>query len=143
MDATANTQVSWSTPTLTQPVLRVRSWIAYGIACSTSGPVKKQVVVFHLDRLTLGVPLPPGHGQPTELFALLGVDADHRLAVGLMGFDLLVEVAELGIPVGVLGAFEGLDVGPQAEPFPLQQPAHRRGRDPMPLPGQLLGQVPQ
>jgi hypothetical protein len=53
------------------------------------------------------VPLLPGHGQPAELFALFGVDADDRLAVGLMGFDLLVEVAELGIPVGVLGAFEG------------------------------------
>jgi hypothetical protein len=105
--------------------------------------VKKQVVVFHLDRLTLGVPLPPGHGQPTELFALLGVDADHRLAVGLMGFDLLVEVAELGIPVGVLGAFQRLGVSLQAEPFPLQQSAHRRGGDRMALPGELVGQVPQ
>jgi len=57
--------------------------------------------------------------------------------------DLLVEVAELGIPVGVLGAFEGLGVGLQAEPFPLQQSAHRRGRDRMSLPGELVGQVPQ
>jgi hypothetical protein len=105
--------------------------------------VKKQVVVFHLDRLTPGVPLPPGHGQPTELFALLGVHADHRLTVGLMVLDLLVEVAELGIPVGVLGAFQGLGVGLQAEPFPLQQSAHRRGRDRMALPGELRGQVPQ
>jgi hypothetical protein len=113
------------------------------MACSTSGPVKKQVVVFHLDRLTPGVPLPPGHGQPTELFALLGVHADHRLAVGLMVLDLLVEVAELGIPVGVLDAFQRLDVGLEAEPFPLQQSAHRRGGDRMALPGQLLGQVPQ
>jgi hypothetical protein len=113
------------------------------MACSTSGPVKKQVVVFDLDRLTLGVPLPPGHGQPTELFALFGVHADDRLTVGLMVLDLVVEVAELGIPVGVLGAFQRLDVGLQAEPFPLQQSAHRRGRDRMALPGQLLGQMPQ
>jgi hypothetical protein len=56
---------------------------------------------------------------------------------------LFVEVAELGIPIGVLGAFERLDVGLQAEPFPLQQSAHRRGRDRVSLPGQLLGQVPQ
>ena len=105
--------------------------------------MKKQVVVFHLDRLTPGAPLPPGHGQPSQLFALLGVDADDRLTVGLMVLDLLVEIAELGIPIGVLGAFEGLDVGLQAEPFPLQQSAHRRGRDRMALPGELVGQVPQ
>jgi hypothetical protein len=60
-----------------------------------------------------------------------------------MVLDLLVEVAELGIPVGVLGALEGLDVGLQAEPFPPQQSAHRRGRDRMALSGELLGQVPQ
>jgi hypothetical protein len=60
-----------------------------------------------------------------------------------MVLDLLVEVAELGIPVGVLGALEGLDVGLQAEPFPPQQSAHRRGGDRMALPGELLGQVPQ
>jgi hypothetical protein len=57
--------------------------------------------------------------------------------------DLLVEVAELGIPIRVLGALERLDVGLQAEPLPLQQSAHRRGGDRVPLPGQLLGQVPQ
>jgi hypothetical protein len=72
-----------------------------------------------------------------------GVHADHRLAVGLMVLDLVVEVAELGIPIGVLGAFQRLDVGLQAEPFPLQQSAHRRGRDRMALPGELLGQMPQ
>src|ERR671913_388768 len=56
---------------------------------------EEEVVVFHLDRLTPGVPLLPGHGQTPELFALLGVHADHRLTVGLMVLDLLVEVAEL------------------------------------------------
>jgi hypothetical protein len=55
--------VSWSTPTLTQPRLRVRSSIPYGIACSTSGPVKQQVVVFHLDRLTLGCHPRPAMGS--------------------------------------------------------------------------------
>ena len=113
------------------------------MACSTSGPVKKQVVVFDLDGLAGGTPLPTSHGQSPQLFALLGVDADHRLAVGLVVFDLLVEVTELGIPVGVLGAFEGLDVGLEAEPFPLQQSTHRRGGDRMSLPCELLGHVPQ
>jgi hypothetical protein len=60
-----------------------------------------------------------------------------------MVLDLLVEVAELGIPVGVLGAFQRLGVGLQAEPFPPQQSTHRRGGDRVPLSGQLLGQVPQ
>jgi hypothetical protein len=82
-------------------------------------------------------------GQSPQLFALLGVHADHRLPVRLVLLDLLVEVAELGIPVGVLGAFERLDVGLQAEHFLLQQSAHRRGGDRVPPPGQLLGQVPQ
>jgi hypothetical protein len=101
--------------------------------------VKKQVVVFHLDRLTLGVPLPPDHGQPAELFPLLGVDADHRLAVGLMVLDLLVEVAKLGIPVGVLGAFERLGVGLEAEAMLPQQLADRGRRHRMSLAGELVG----
>jgi hypothetical protein len=57
--------------------------------------------------------------------------------------DLLVDIPELGIPVGVLGAFERLDVGLQAELFPLQQSAHRRGGDRMSLPCELVCQVPQ
>jgi len=42
--------------------------------------------------------------------------ADHRLAAGLVIFDLLVDVAELRIPIRMLGAFQGLGVGLQAEP---------------------------
>jgi hypothetical protein len=101
--------------------------------------VKKQVVVFHLDRLALGVPLPPGHGQPAELFPLCGVDADHRLAVGLVVLDLLVEVAELGVPVGVLGAFQRGGVGLQAEAVLSQQLADRGRRHRMSLAGELVG----
>src|SRR5215218_9394176 len=104
---------------------------------------EEEVVVFDLDGLALGAPLPTSHGQPPQLFALLGIHADHRLAVGLVVLDLLVEVTELGIPVGVLGAFECLGVGLQAEHFPLQQSTHRRGGDRMSLPCELLGQVPQ
>jgi len=104
---------------------------------------EEEVVVLDLDGLAGGAPLPPSHGQTPQLFALLGVHADHRLTVGLVVLDLLVDIPELGIPVGVLGALQGLDVGLQAEPFPPQQSAHRRGGDRVPLPGQLLGQVPQ
>jgi hypothetical protein len=45
----------------------------------------------------------------------LGVHADDRLAVGLMLLDLLVDVAELGIPIRVLCALQGLGGGLQAE----------------------------
>jgi hypothetical protein len=57
--------------------------------------------------------------------------------------DLLVEVAELGIPVGVLGALEGLGVGLEAEAVLPQQLGDRRRRDQMSLPCELVCQVPQ
>ena len=60
-----------------------------------------------------------------------------------MPLDLLVDVAELGVPVRVLRSFEGLGVALEAEPVLPQQLAGRRCRDRMPLPGQLIGQVPQ
>jgi hypothetical protein len=62
---------------------------------------------------------------------LFRVDADDRLTGRLMVLDVLIEVAELGIPVRVLLPFEGLGVGLQAEPGLPQQPAHRRRRDRM------------
>jgi hypothetical protein len=45
--------------------------------------------------------------QPDQLL-LLGVHADDRLAGGQMLAGLLVHVAELRVPVGVLGALQGL-----------------------------------
>jgi hypothetical protein len=72
-----------------------------------------------------------------------GVHADHRLTGSLVVFDLLVEVAELGIAVGMLGTFEGLGIGLQAETLLDEQLAHRRRRDAVTLPGQLFSQVPQ
>jgi hypothetical protein len=76
------------------------------MACPGVRTGEEEVVVFDLDGLAGGAPLLSSHGQSPQLFALLGVHADHRLAVGLVVLDLLVEVAELGIPVGVLGAFK-------------------------------------
>jgi hypothetical protein len=69
--------------------------------------VKKQVVVLDLDGLAGGAPLPPGHGQSPSCSGLIGVQVDHRLAVGLVVFDLFVEAAEVGIPIGVLGGLGG------------------------------------
>jgi hypothetical protein len=54
--------------------------------------------------LARGLPLPATVGELAHQLLLLGVHAHHRLPGGQMGLGLLVEVAELGIPVGVLGA---------------------------------------
>jgi hypothetical protein len=77
------------------------------------------------------------------LLLLLRIDADHRLPSRLVCFDLLVDVAELGVPVGVLFPLKGLGVGLEAEALFLQQPAHGRRGNPMPLAGQFLCQVSQ
>jgi hypothetical protein len=60
-----------------------------------------------------------------------------------MLLDLLVDVAELGIPIRVLCALQGLGGGLQAEAVLSQQPADGGRRDDMALLGELLGKVPQ
>ena len=107
------------------------------------GADEVEAVVLHLYRITSGTPLPPRVRQLPQLFLLLGIDADHRLTTGLVLFDLLVDVAELCIPVGVLPALQSLGTGLQAEALPLQQPADSRSGDRVPLPGQLLCEIAQ
>jgi hypothetical protein len=67
----------------------------------------------------------------------LGVHADHRVACSLEVLGLLVDVAELGIPVRMLPALNGLGVCLQAEVLLAQQITDRVGTDPVALPGQL------
>ena len=85
---------------------------------------------------------PPLAKSPDQLL-LLGVDADHRLAGRLVSPGLLADVAELGVPVGVPGALDGLGVGLQAEPLVPQQVSDRIRGDPVPLAGQLGRQRPR
>ena len=59
-----------------------------------------------------------------------------------MRFRLLVEVAELGIAVGVLGALQGLERALQPVALLAQQPAHGVVADRMALGGERLGQLP-
>jgi hypothetical protein len=59
-----------------------------------------------------------------------------------MDLRLLVEVAELGVPVGMLGALQGLGRMLQPVALLLQQPPHGVVADPMPGRGQCLGQLP-
>jgi len=123
-----------------------------GIAGDVIDPVRDRLLhlrpgeegmILDLHGLALGPPLPPGHRQPPQLLPLLGVHADHRLPARLVVFVLLVDVAELGISVTVLGTLQRLGIGLQAETGRPQQPPRRRSRDRVPLPGQLGGQVPQ
>ena len=59
-----------------------------------------------------------------------------------MLLGLLVEVAELGITVGVLGTLQGLDRALQPVALLAQQPPHGVVADRMPLGGERLGQFP-
>jgi hypothetical protein len=59
-----------------------------------------------------------------------------------MLLGLLVEVAELGIAVGVLGALQGLDRALQPVALLLEQPPDGVVADRMPLRGERLGQLP-
>jgi hypothetical protein len=54
---------------------------------------------------------------------LLGVDRDRRFAGSLEGRQLGVDVLELGVAVGVAGAFARFGIGLQAEAQPMQQAA--------------------
>ena len=55
--------------------------------------------------------------------------------------DLGVEVAELGVPVGVLATLGDLGVGLQAEPLRAQHPGHRPVGHRMPAGGERVGEV--
>lgn len=59
-----------------------------------------------------------------------------------MRFRLLIQVAELGIAVGVLGALQGLEGALQPVALLTQQPAHGVVADRVALGGERLGQLP-
>lgn len=74
-----------------------------------------------LHRLTFRSPVPVAVFVLSNQVLLLGVHADYRLVVRLMGFDLLVELVELIVAVGALGALQRFDVALQAETLLAQQ----------------------
>src|SRR3954466_11158111 len=98
--------------------------------------------VVDLDLLGLPgrAPLGPAVAVRADQLLLLGVHADHRITAGQVRLGVVVEVAELGVPVGTLGALEGLGVGLQAEAMLAQQPGHRVRADPVTRAAQLGGQ---
>ena len=101
-----------------------------------------EVMGADLHRLAPGPPLPAAVAVlPDQLF-FLGIHADHRIRGAQMPFDLLVDVAELRVPVRALLPLQGLGVALQAEPLPAQQIPHRVRAHPVPLAGQLRRQRP-
>lgn len=88
-----------------------------------------------------GLPFLSGLGElPDELF-FLGVDADHGVAAGQELCGEAVDVPELGVAIGVLGAFEGLAGGLQAEPDRGQDLGDHGVADRVSHRGQLVGEV--
>jgi hypothetical protein len=90
--------------------------------------------VVQVDPLGLAgrLPLPPGVGEPADQLLVLGVHTDHRLGSSQVLAGLLVEVAELHMPVGMLGALLGLSGALQRVILPPQQPPDRVIADRMP-----------
>jgi hypothetical protein len=91
--------------------------------------------------LARGLPLPATACEAPDQLLLLGVHAHHRLASGKVRPRLFVEVAELGAPVGMSGALQGLDRALQPVALPLEQPPHGVVADRMPGRGERLGQL--
>jgi hypothetical protein len=60
-------------------------------------------------------------GEAADQLLPLGIHAHHRLPGGEMDLGLLVEVAELGVPIDVLGALQGLDRALQPVALLLEQ----------------------
>lgn len=71
----------------------------------------KEVMGPDLGRQSFRMPLTASVLLLADQLLLLGVHTDHRIAGTHMLLGPVVDVLELGIPVGVLPAFEGLAVG--------------------------------
>jgi len=80
-------------------------------------------------------------GVVADQFLLLGVHADHRLAVVGEGDGHVVQVAELGVTVGVLAALGDLGIGLQRVAQLVQQPQHRARRHLEAFAQQFRGQL--
>jgi len=70
-----------------------------------------KVVAAHLDRVALGRQLTTDGLEVSDQLALLGVDRDRGLARVKRCLDRPVDVAKLGIAVGMGGLLAGLRVG--------------------------------
>jgi hypothetical protein len=90
-----------------------------------------------------GLPLPAAVGETPDQLLLLGIHTHHRLPGGEMRLGLLVEVAELGVPVGVPGALQGLDRALQPVALLAQHPADGVVADRVALRGERISKLPR
>jgi hypothetical protein len=102
-----------------------------------------EVVDVGLHRLTGRLVLPAAVAEVADQFLLLAVHTDHRLPGGYVLFGRGVDVGELGIPVRVAPALDGLGVALQAEVLFPQEACHGRRGHLVTRLGQLVGQVAQ
>src|SRR5205814_10214416 len=96
-----------------------------------------EVMVLDVHRITCGPPFTAAVVVVADQLLLLGVHADHRLPGTLMAFDLLIDVAELRVPVRDLVPLDRLGVALQAEALLPQQVGHRVRAHAVTLPAQL------
>ena len=87
------------------------------------------------------MPFPAGILEVSHQLLLLGVDRDHRVPGVEEGFDLFVEVLELGVAVGMGAALVGLDVRLEVVAEPLQQIPDPGMADRVTSPGEGLSEL--
>jgi hypothetical protein len=81
-------------------------------------------VAIDLYRLAFGLPLPALVSVLADQFALPGADTHHWITDVQEPRRQHGDVPELGITLGMIRAFLGLEHRLQPEPGPLQQPDH-------------------
>jgi hypothetical protein len=130
-----------STPTLTKA--RVGGEVVDAVGDRAPRLLDQEIVDAHLLEVVLGPPLAARVLEVADQLLLLRIDGDHRAPFGQRLPRRLVDDGELGVPVGVIGAFLGLAVGVQAEPPGFQQLAHHRVADLVPEFAQSRGERAQ
>jgi len=102
-----------------------------------------EVVHPHLRRRALGMPFAPGILEVADQFLLLGVHRDRRFAAGQRRLDLVVDVVELGVTIGMVRPLACLAVGLQPVAELVQEFAHQRAADLVTHVAQRAGQLAQ
>jgi len=141
MALTAKLAVSWSMPRLTPAGIfaDVVDPIGHGAAEARN----QEIVHPHRFRLALRAPFAPAVLEIADQLLLLGVDRDRRLARRKRRLHLRVDVAELGVAVGMACPFAGLAVGLQAVAERAQRGPDRIVTDAVAERTQPRGQVAQ
>ena len=101
-----------------------------------------KILAAHLDRLPLGMPFVPRIFAIPDPCLFLGVHRYHRLPAFLERPDLLVDMLELRIAIGMRAAFRCFPIGLQTLVQLVEQPSDGVVTHVVPLVPQCLGQMP-